>query len=249
VTEERRRAAIVTGASRGIGAQIAALMLAEGWDLTVSARSPDPLAATVAALAATALGAAVEAVPADMADPEQVTALRTNHEQRFGRLDAIVLNAGMGSIGSFAEFPLRRLDRLLAVNVRSAYQLIQESLPLLRATAVSAPGGARVIAISSMTGIVGEPLNSAYGATKAALTSLCDTLSAEESVNGVSGTAICPGYVATDMTVGLHDKVAAADMITTRDVAEMAVAVTRLSRHAVVRLVPLTRPGPSSWQA
>jgi short-subunit dehydrogenase len=100
-----------------------------------------------------------------------------------------------------------------------------------------------------MTGIVGEPLNSAYGATKAALISLCETLTAEESLQGVAATAVCPGYVATAMTEGLSGAVPHDQMLPVEDVAEAVVALTRLSKRTVVPQLVLTRPGPHLWRA
>lgn len=240
------RAALVTGASRGIGLEIARKLAEQGWNLTISARSVDTLAEAAETLRA-AHDIEVEAVPADMAAEDDVLALAAAHEKRYGRLDALMLNAGMGSIGPFAEFPLRRVDKLFDVNVRSAYLLIQQLLPTLRTTA-GETGSSRIIAISSLTGIAAEPLNSAYGASKAALTSLCETLSIEESSGGVSATALCPGYVATDMTAPLTGEVPADTMIDPVEVAELAVAVTRLGRSAVVPVIPISRAGHLVWR-
>ncbi|MEU7812871.1 SDR family NAD(P)-dependent oxidoreductase [Pseudonocardia sp. NPDC049154] len=185
-----RRTALVTGASRGIGALIAQRLAADGWDLTLSARSAGPLEALGGRLSAEH-GITARAVPADMAAEDDVVALADAHGRASDRLDALVLNAGMGSIGPLAEFPARRLDKLYTVNVRSAYVLTQRLLPVLRKTAGGDVGTAKVIAVSSLTGVAGEPLNSAYGASKAALTSLCETLNTEESHGGVTATAVC----------------------------------------------------------
>ncbi|MFF0243132.1 SDR family NAD(P)-dependent oxidoreductase [Rhodococcus pyridinivorans] len=242
------RVALVTGASRGIGALIARTLAERGWNLTVSARQPEALQGFAHALAADT-GRRIVAVAADMSDEAAVEQLAREHVDAFGRTDALVLNAGMGAIGRFAEFPLRRLDKLYAVNVRSAYQLVQQLLPTMRATGGLSSKGARVIAMASMTGISAEPLNSAYGATKAALISLCETLTVEEYEHGVSGVAVCPGYVATDMTSGLAGKIAPAEMITARDVADQTVALTELERTVVVPRLLLTRPGPNLWHA
>ena len=241
------RAALVTGASRGIGALVARRLAADGWDLTVCARSAEPLSALAAELSGEH-GGTVVPVPADMSSEEDVVGAAETHRDAFGRLDLLVLNAGMGSIGPFGEFPARRFDKLFAVNVRSAYLLIQRALPLLRKTAADG-GGAKVVAVSSMTGLVGEPLNSAYGATKAALTSLCETLNTEESERGVTATAICPGYVATDMTAPLADQVAPELMLDPGDVAELVIALTRLSRSVVIPHIPMARPGAHLWRA
>ncbi|MCE3551155.1 SDR family oxidoreductase [Pseudonocardia sp. RS11V-5] len=239
--------ALVTGASRGIGALIADKLAAAGWDLTVSARSEGPLQERAGLLSAH--GHAVRAVPADMGVEEDVVRLADVHVEAYGRLDALVLNAGMGSIGPFADFPARRFDKLYAINVRSGYVLTQRLLPVLRKTAAGERGTAKVIAVSSLTGVAAEPLNSAYGASKAALTSLCETLNTEESEAGVTATAVCPGYVATDMTAPLADQVDPGAMIDPADVAELVVALTRLGRSVVVPSIPMTRPGPHLWRA
>ncbi|MBQ7805749.1 SDR family oxidoreductase [Rhodococcus sp. (in: high G+C Gram-positive bacteria)] len=243
-----RRVALVTGATRGIGAATATLLARDGWDLVVTARTAEPLQRFAAALAADT-GRSITAVEADLAVESASEVIGTSFRRVHDRLDALVLNAGMGSIGPFADFPLRKLDKLLTVNVRSSYALIQQMLPLLRSTGSHSDHGARVIALSSMTGIAAEPLNSAYGATKAALISLCETLTLEEHANGVVATAVCPGYVATDMTVGLADTVDPATMIPVSDVAEVLISLTRLSRNVTIPYVAMTRPGPNVWRA
>ncbi|SEA62409.1 MULTISPECIES: SDR family oxidoreductase [unclassified Mycobacterium] len=242
------RAAIVTGASRGIGRLIARRLAATGWDLTICARSIDPLELLAKDLTSR-FPIKVMIAAADMGEEADLIRIAETHRATYGRLDALVLNAGMGSIGPFHEFPVRRFDKLFAINVRSAYVLVQQCLPLLRLTAASQRGGAKVIAVSSMTGLAGEPLNSAYGATKAALTSLCETLNTEESQHGVAATAVCPGYVATDMTAPLADTVGHAEMIDPEDVAELVVSLTRLSSSVVVPVVAMTRPGSHLWRA
>jgi short-subunit dehydrogenase len=248
-TRDARSAALVTGASRGIGAEIARRLAAAGFDLTLSARSRDDLAVLAEDLAE-CYGITAESVRCDMGDEADVHELAKSHRDNFGHLDVLVLNAGMGSIGPLAEFPARRLDKLFAVNVRSAYVLLQDLLPLLRAAGSGENDrGAKVIALASTTGLVGEPLNSAYGATKAALISLCETLNTEESTGGITATAVCPGYVATSMTEALTEAVPAHTMLSISDVAEATVWLTQLSRRVVVPTLVLTRPGPHLWRA
>jgi short-subunit dehydrogenase len=243
-----RRTALVTGASRGIGRAVAERLAAEGVDLTISARDTGALELLAGQLARTG-GVSVHVAPADMSSEADVRGLAAAHRERFGRLDALVLNAGMGSIGAFSDYPVRRLDKLFAVNVRAAYVLAQELLPQLREVGRGSDRGARIIAVASTTGVVGEPLNAAYGASKAALISWCETVSTEESEGGVSATAVCPGYVATDMTRGLAGQVPLEQMLPVHDVAETVVGLTRLSRRTVVPSVVLTRPGPHLWRA
>lgn len=248
MTTADRRVALVTGASRGIGALVADRLAAEGYDLTVSARSAgslDELSGTCAQMH----GARVRTVLADQEREDDVHRLVEEHCAAYDRLDVLVLNAGAGSTGSLAGFPAHRLDKLYAINLRSPFVLTQALLPLLRATAERSGGSAKVIALSSLTGIAAEPLGSAYGAMKAALTSMCESINAEESDAGVVATALCPGYVATDLTAPLADRIAPDDMIDAADVAELVVSLTRLSRSVVVPYVPMTRPGARLWRA
>ncbi|AZG46400.1 SDR family NAD(P)-dependent oxidoreductase [Gordonia insulae] len=241
------RVALVTGASRGIGAAIAERFAAEGWDLTISSRGLEALQEKAGRLGELGAGR-VEVIPADMTDPDAVEALAVGHAEAFGRCDALVINAGMGQKGPIADLPVRRFDRLYQVNVRAPYILLQSLLPALRSTAEAA-GAAKVIAIASITGVYPEPELSAYGATKAALISLCETFNLEESGNGVSATTIAPGYVDTDMSEWTKGLIPADEMISVGDVATIAHSVTQLSRYAVLPNVILTRPGSNLHRA
>jgi NAD(P)-dependent dehydrogenase (short-subunit alcohol dehydrogenase family) len=245
----RRPVALVTGASRGIGRAIAGRLAAGGYDLTVSARTAGTIEAAAADLREH--GGQVEAVVADMADDEQTGALADRHVARFGTLDVLVLAAGVGMAGPLDDFPVRRLDRQLAVNLRAPFLLVQRLLPALRAAAAAAPGGpgSKIIAIASITGMAAEPGLAAYGASKAALISLCESVIAAEAGHGVSATAISPGFVDTDMARWQHDQIDPATMISAADIAELAWCVTRLSRYAAVPNIPVTRPGPLLWRA
>ncbi|GAB92519.1 SDR family NAD(P)-dependent oxidoreductase [Gordonia rhizosphera] len=241
------RVALVTGASRGIGAAIASRLAADGWDLTISSRGQEALEQRADELRDVGAGR-VEVIPADMTDADAVEGLAAAHAEAFGRCDALVINAGMGQKGAVADLPVRRFDRLYQVNVRAPYILLQSLIPTLRSTA-QAHGSSKVIAVASITGVYPEPELSAYGATKAALISLCETFNLEESLNGLSATTIAPGYVDTDMSGWLKDQIPADEMITVGDVATMAHAVTQLSRFAVLPNVILTRPGTNLHRA
>lgn len=243
-----RPAALVTGASRGIGLGIARRLADAGYDLTIAARNAERL--DEAANTLSSAGGSVHPVPADMAVEDDVRRLAAEHAQRHGRLDVLVIGAGVGSSGALEETTKKRYDLQFDVNVRAAFVLLQTSLPLLRKTAAANPEhGAKVIALASITGVAAEPTLAVYGATKAALISLCRSVNAEESAHGVSATAICPGYVDTDMTAWMRDRLEPHQMIRVDDIAELAVSVTRLSASAVVPELVVTRPGPQLWRA
>ncbi|NKQ53225.1 SDR family oxidoreductase [Amycolatopsis sp. K13G38] len=242
------RTALVTGASRGIGLEIARRLADEGYALTLAARREPGLLDAAAALREA--GAEAHPVVANLGREQDVDRLAAEHTERFGALDLLVLNGGVGAEGTVAELPLKTYDLVLNVNLRAQFQLIQQTLPLLRKSAAATPArGAKVVALSSITGVAGEAGLSAYGASKAGLISLCETLTLEESASGVTATALCPGYVDTDMTTFKRDSLGRDAMLTTRDVAELVLSVSRLSAHAVVPSIVLTRAGEQIWRA
>lgn len=242
------RSALVTGASRGIGRAIAHRLAARGYALTIVARHADGLA-TVADELTTAGAPAVAPHAADLSDTDTAVDPIRAHKDRFGTMHALVLNAGMGDRGLIAEQPVRRFDRIFAVNVRAPYLMLQAATPLLRQGATEDPRrGAKVIALASSVGVFTEPGYGSYGSSKAALINLVETYALEESGNGISATTLSPGYVETDMTDWLPTHLADT-LLSVEDVATMADAVISLSPNAVVKNVTLTRAGSSGHQA
>lgn len=248
MTDDNRPRALITGASRGIGYAIAGALADLGWHLTICARTEEPLLAAAERLRK--IGADVVPLVADMSDPDAADRVADSHLATSGRTDCLVLNAGMGLTGPWQDFPARRLSRMLQVNVETPYRLVQRLLPSLRETAAGSPErGARVFAISSMAGVVSQPHSSGYGASKAALISLCETLNVEESENGICATAISPGFVDTDMTAWVRDRVDPGQMIRASDVTELVLALIRMSRWSVIPNVVMSRPGSTIWRA
>jgi len=185
-----------------------------------------------------------------MGREEDIRALARGHTDRFGSLDLLVLSAGTGTSGRIADYPMRRFDRQMTVNVRAPFALVQECLPALRRAAAARPAhGSRIAAIASMAGIASEPGLAAYGAAKAALISLCQSVNAEESSAGVTATAIAPGYVDTEMSAWVHDRIDPAEMIPPADIAELVLALAQLSARSVVPLIAMSRAGETHWQA
>ena len=240
--------ALVTGASRGIGRAIAERLAAAGFALTLSGRHPGPLEEVARALDGVAAG--TDVVPADMASEHDVRRLAQRHAERFGSLDLLVLCAGFGASGPIAGYPIHRFDRQIEVNLRAPFILVQACLPSLRRAAASHPDrGARIAAIASLTGVASEPGLAAYGATKAALISLCQSINVEESGSGITATAISPGYVDTEMSSWVRDRIDPADMIEPGDIAELVAALTRLSAQAMVPGIVVARRGDTQWRA
>ncbi|MEV8546524.1 SDR family oxidoreductase [Streptomyces sp. NPDC051572] len=240
--------ALVTGASRGIGLAVARRLAKSGYSLTLCARDAERLDAVADELSPYA--PAVRTVSADMAIEEDVLRVARVHEAEHGRADVLVVAAGVGTAGDLRSLPVRRFDKQFAVNVRAPFLLVQALLPLLSRTAAAHPSsGAKIIALSSITGVYPEAGLSAYGASKSALIALCKAVNAEVSESGVSATAICPGYVDTDMTAWVRDRIDPSRMISTDDIAELAMSIARLSPYAVVSEIVVTRPGTQLHRA
>ena len=249
MSEVPGRSALVTGGSRGIGLGIAEMLAARGFALTVAGRDEERLAAAASALRDRGAPEVMTA-PGDLADPAYVDRLVANHVDAFDTLSCLVLNAGVGTAGDVADLPVRRLDKTVAVNFRSPFLLLQQCLPLLRAAAGADPArGARVIVLSSISGVYAEPGLAAYGATKAALNSLVETVNAEESGRGVTATAIAPAYVETDMSAWVRDRVPAERMIPVSDVVGLVEALVALSARSVVSRLVISRAGTNGFGA
>jgi short-subunit dehydrogenase len=243
------RSALVTGASRGIGRAIAVQLAECGFGLTVSSRDPDDLKELKESLLA-AGSPQVEMVAADLADVPAVARLATAHGGVFGGMNALVLNAGVGSAGPIDTYPVKRIAKTFDVNFFAAVTLLQASLPWLRRAARLDPDrGTRVIALSSITGVYPEGNLAVYGASKAALISLIDTLTVEEAANGVLGTAIAPGYVNTDMAAWVTDTVPQQSMIPPEDVARVVAMLVSLGSQTVVPRLAMTRAAGNAYTA
>src|SRR4051794_16779377 len=124
------RAALITGGSSGIGLAIARALGRGDYAVTISARRPDKL--ETAAQEPRDEGIDVEAIPANMADEEEIKGLVAAHRERCGRLDVLVNNAGIGIGSAVADMPTKKLDLQLDVNLRGVYLVAREAIPMLK---------------------------------------------------------------------------------------------------------------------
>lgn len=245
---EPARTALVTGASRGIGRGIAIELARQGFAITATSRQQDHLDPLVDVLL-DAGAASVNSVALDLSSSESADELVSVHRSRFDSLDVLVLCGGMAVAGSVADMPSHRTDTMLKVNFTSAFGVIQAALPLLRQAAARRPAvGARVIGIGSSTGLYAKATLAAYGASKAALTSLIESVNLEESPNGVLATTIAPGYVSTQMSDWLADRIAPDEMIAVDDVVAVVRMLLQLRRQTCIPQVVMTRSGTSGYE-
>jgi NAD(P)-dependent dehydrogenase (short-subunit alcohol dehydrogenase family) len=233
------RAALITGASSGIGLAIAHALGADGYGLTVAARRPDKLEAAADGLRSAGYEVAVAA--GDLGQEDAITAAVATHRERFGRLDVLVNNAGVG-IGQYADaLTTKAVDMQLATNLRSIFLFYREALPLLR-EAGAEHGNAVVVNVSSASGIQGEAWLGVYSATKHGVVGYTQAMNRELASAGVKSTALCPAFVDTPMTDFVKAQVGADGMITVDDIAESVRFLLRTSRGCVIPEIQFEQP-------
>jgi short-subunit dehydrogenase len=234
------RAAIVTGASRGIGYALAKVLADAGYAVTLSARKPESLEKAAEALRGN--GARVEIVAANLADEESVRAVVDRHRDTFGRLDVLVNNAGVGVGAAAGEHRTKYVDMQLDVNLRAIVLFYRECADLLRAAGAEHKN-ALVVNMASMAGKSPQPWLSVYSATKAAVVAYTSAMNKELNGAGVKSVAFCPGFVDTDMSEFVKASIPAEEMIRTSDIAEALQFVLRLSPSCVIPEIAFQRAG------
>jgi len=236
------RAAIVTGASSGIGYAIARMLGQEGYSMTLAARRPEKLQAAADELAGE--GYDLQAVAANVSEEADIQRVVASHRERYGRLDVLVNNAGVGIAASAGEIETKRLDMQLDVNLRSIVLFYRESLPMLK-TAAAEHSSALVVNTASIGGKRGIGGNAVYSATKYAVVGWTDSMNKELGSEGIKSTALCPALVDTPMTDWAKEHVPAEEMIRPEDIAEAVRFLLKVSPACVVPEMMFVRPGDS----
>ncbi len=192
MNDESRKVAIVTGAARGIGLATTKLFLEQGWAVAMIDRDGAVLGEEAAALRH------VLPVHADVSDPDQVEAMIASVDVHFGRLDALVNNAGVADFGPIEGVDFQRWRTVMATNLDGVFLCSQAALPALRRSR-----GA-IVNIGSISGLRASTLRVAYGTSKAAVIHLTKQQAAELGEFGVRVNCVSPGPVRTKLAAAVH---------------------------------------------
>jgi NAD(P)-dependent dehydrogenase (short-subunit alcohol dehydrogenase family) len=203
VTPASQKVALITGAARGIGLATAKRFLAEGWRVGLLDIDGDTLRNAVASLADAGRTMALEC---DVSDAKAVAASIDKVARQFGRLDALINNAGVAVFASVMETSDEDWNRILAVNLSGPFLCTKAAVPLMREH-----GGGAIINITSISAVRASTLRSAYGTSKAGLAHLTKQLAVELASLGIRVNAVAPGPVDTAMAKAVHTPAIRAD--------------------------------------
>jgi NAD(P)-dependent dehydrogenase (short-subunit alcohol dehydrogenase family) len=218
------RVALITGGGTGIGEAVAHRLAAEGCAVVVTGRRPGPIERVAAAIE-TGGGSAL-AISTDVADGAAVQAAVDTTVSRFGGLDIVVNNAGVGDSAPVMDETPEGWDRTLRANLTGAFLVCRASLPHL----IERRGA--IVNIASVNALVVGPGWASYCVSKAGLTMLTRSLAVDYGRQGVRANAVCPGWVRTPMGDEDMDRVAAANDITREEAYALSVKNTPLGRPA-----------------
>jgi NADP-dependent 3-hydroxy acid dehydrogenase YdfG len=225
---------MISGAGRGIGAEIAAALARAGWRLSLGARDPARLTPPS--------GADALAYRFDAHDPASERLWVEATAERFGRIDAVIANAGIMIPKSVIAADDADLDDLIQVNVKSPLRLVRAAWPHLVAS-----GHGRVVTIASLSGKRVKSADSGlYAVSKFAALALTHAIRHAGWDDGVRATAVCPGYVATDMAAALTDR-PPETMTQPQDVARIVAFLLDLPDTASIAEIPINSTLEESW--
>jgi 3-oxoacyl-[acyl-carrier protein] reductase len=226
--------AIVTGASRGIGRAIAAALAKEGMRLVIGARTAGPLDE-----AARAIGGEVEAVAGDIGDEAVAARLVETAVRRFGRIDVVVNNAGIGHQGRLEEMDPAEFDRVYRTNVRGPFLLMKAAIPVMRRQKAGT-----LVTLASLAGKNPVPNRAAYAASKWAMIGLSRSVLQEVRKDGIRVIILEPGSTLTEFGHDAAKMAQAEKLVRPEDVAAVLVSALKLPARATVSEIEIRPTDP-----
>jgi 3-oxoacyl-[acyl-carrier protein] reductase len=239
-TDLAGKTALVTGATRGIGAAVCEALAESGVNLAITGRDENALSAREAELLKT--GIRVLSIPADLIDPLSPERIVSQTAEHFGSLDILVNNAGIGRAGSWADLTTLEWDLHMTVNARAPFFLCQQAiLHLLKSD------NPRIVNIASVTASKSYPGQAVYSASKHALLGWTKSLAKELHDTPIRIHTISPGGVATDMIRIVRPDIDTSEMIEPREIAELLIFLITRSGKGMIDDVGVRRESKTPW--
>ena len=236
----REKAALVTGASRGIGRAIALRLAAEGALVAATARSEEQLRQLQQEITAT--GGQLYPIAADLAAPDSPPQIVAQTVAQFGRLDMLINNAGIAVSAPLLETSLAQWDRLMAINARAPFLLCQAAIPYMKAA-----GGGTIIQIASVNSVKGYIHQGAYSASKHALMGMSKVLAQEVQADQIRVHTILPGGVATEMLAQMRPDLEKSTLMAPEEIAEIVLFLLTHRGNAVIDDIHVRRASAAPW--
>jgi 3-hydroxybutyrate dehydrogenase len=190
----QEKTAIVTGSTSGIGLAVAHALAAEGCNVVVNSFSDTDADHAIAAEIASKHSVQAIYIKADMSKGDECRGLVARAADKFGAVDILVNNAGIQHVAPVDQFPVEQWDRIIAINLSSAFHTTAAALPLMKAKKWG-----RIVNIASAHGLRASPFKSAYVSAKHGILGLTKTVALEVAGQGITCNAVCPGYVLTPL--------------------------------------------------
>jgi 3-oxoacyl-[acyl-carrier protein] reductase len=234
------KVAIVTGAGRGIGRSIALTLARNGARGSLAARTEAELQAVQSEIES--FGGQAASFPTDVSREAEVISLVRNTVERFGRLDILTNNAGIGIFGPLVETTTEQWDRIMAINARGPFLLCREAIPYLKKQEQ-----AFIINIASVVGVKGYVNQAAYSASKHAVMGMTKALAKEVQGDGIRVHAICPGGVDTQLLSQARPDLDRSVLMQPEELADIVLSLVTRQGNAVIDEIHVRRAASMPW--